>query len=99
VISGLAVDPAALWPPNHKLKTVAVVYTLSDNCGAATAELLVSSGASRGGKGLDAQVVDDHHVLLAADGEQEYLITVVATDGAGNRSAASIAIGVGPRSR
>jgi rhodanese-related sulfurtransferase len=104
IIGDLAVDTATLWPPNHKMNLVTVAYTAVDNCGSVTAELLASSRDLRGenpqgGPWVDPQVVDAHHLLLAADGEQEYLITVVATDGAGNRSASSIAIGVGPRSR
>jgi hypothetical protein len=101
IISDLAVDTATLWPPNHKMNLVTVAYTAVDNCGAVTADLLVSSRDSRGGdaQGLDPQVVDAHHLLLAADVEREYLITVVATDPAGNASASSIAIRVGGPSR
>ena len=99
VISGLAVDPPALWPPNHTLTLVTVVYTVADNCGSTTTELLVSSSDSPGGNRLDAQVVDNHHVLLPADWEREYLVTVVATDTAGNASASSVAIRVGAPSR
>lgn len=101
IIGDLAVDTATLWPPNHKMNLVTVAYTAVDNCGAVTADLLVSSRDSRGGdsQGLDPQVVDAHHLLLAADVEREYLVTVVSTDTAGNASASSVAIRVGAPSR
>jgi rhodanese-related sulfurtransferase len=99
VISGLAVDPPALWPPNRTLTPVTVAYMAADNCGSTTTELLVSSSDSPGGNRLDAQVVDAHHLLLGADAEREYLVTVVATDTAGNTSASSVAIRVGVPSR
>ena len=34
VIAGLGADPISLWPPNHKMTTVAISYTVTDNCDA-----------------------------------------------------------------
>ena len=98
VISNLAVDKEWLWPPNGKLQLVTVNYTAVDNCGSVTTELLVATD-SRDSHRTDARVVDAHHVQLAADlGDGErltYVITVVATDAAGNRSDAPIFVRVG----
>jgi rhodanese-related sulfurtransferase len=84
VISDLGVDKPLLWPPNHKMEVVTVAYAAADNCGTANTELLVSAG----------EVIDAHHVRVAADRDARYVITVVATDDAGNKSAASITVGV-----
>ena len=98
VISDLAVDMEWLWPPNGKPQLVTVDYVAADNCGGVTTELFVASD-SRDGRLADARVVDAHHVLLAADlddGERRtYVITVAATDAAGNRSDAPILVRVG----
>jgi rhodanese-related sulfurtransferase len=104
-IGGLAAETGTLWPPNHQLRLVTVAYSATDNCGTVTTELLVSSDSggedSRGPRRFDAQVVDAHHVLIAAGLDQgdelAYLITVVATDAAGNQSALSIEVGGGSR--
>jgi hypothetical protein len=42
-VTGFAVSPAVLWPPNHRMVDVAVDYRLADNCGATSCSLAVSS--------------------------------------------------------
>jgi rhodanese-related sulfurtransferase len=103
VVSDLSADTSLLWPANHKMALVTIDYTSTDNCGSVATELLISPRRSNDDerherRGPDAQVIDAHHVSLAADREAFYVISVVATDLAGNRSAASITVGVG-RSR
>jgi rhodanese-related sulfurtransferase len=103
VISELAVDRPVLWPPNHQMALVTVDYATADNCGPVTTALLVSSSDSGRADSNDRrrpdwEVIDAHHVRLEAerDGHHDrvYWITVSATDGAGNHSAASIAVRV-----
>ena len=101
VISGLAVDKPVLSPPHHRMELVTLAYTVADNCGPVTTELLISRHESDRGDSDDHgrpdwQVIDAHHVSLATEHEDHrnrtYWITVVATDGAGNHSASSVAV-------
>ena len=102
LISDVAVERPVLWPPNHRMRLVTVAYTATDNCGAVTTELTVSSsdhdGHSHGRRDADAVVIDAHHVGLEADRDEGhdrvYVISVVATDTAGNRSSASVVVRV-----
>ena len=41
-IIGVSVDKPVLWPPNHKLVDVTVLYTSTDNCTAPSCSLSVS---------------------------------------------------------
>ena len=99
-IQGLAVDKPVLRPANHRMVLVEVAYTLADNCGAVTADLAVSSDDRDDGPNRhrrdDWEIVDAHHVALAADHDRHdgrvYTITVMATDDAANRSAASVLV-------
>ena len=102
-ISNLAVDKPVLWPPNHRMEVVTIGYTAADNCGPVTTELIVSTdrpsaSAAQAGR-PDWEVLDAHHVSLRVEREGSdgriYWITVVATEGAGNRSARSAAVRVG----
>jgi len=103
-ISGVSVSPGTLWPPNHKWWTVAVSYTLSDNCGAVTSSLSVTSnepvnGLGDGNTSPDWQVVNNHTVRLRAeragvgDG-RVYTITITARDTAGNVTVATTQVTV-----
>ena len=97
VLSDLAADRRALWPPNHQLETVTIDYAVADNCGPVSTELMVSSSEPSGHR-ADWEVVDEHHVRLRAeaDGRRDriYWITVVATDGAGNQATGTVAVRV-----
>jgi rhodanese-related sulfurtransferase len=108
VIGDLAVDKPVLWPPNHRMELVTIAYTLADNCGPVTTELMISSNDSDGidsshRRRPDWEIIDAHHVRLAVEREGHhdriYWITVVATDGAGNHSAGSVEVRVPSRQR
>ena len=103
VISGLSVDHAALWPPNHQLVDLTVSYSVSA-CGAVVNSLSVTSsepvnGTGDGDTAPDWVVVDDHHLKLRAEraaggSGRVYTITVTSTDSAGGSSSQSVAVSV-----
>jgi hypothetical protein len=80
-ISGAGVDRSTLWPPNHQMVDVEVMYTVTVSCAITTTTLSI---ASNEGGGADYQVVDAHHVRLRAersggDYGRVYTITIAAT--------------------
>ena len=94
VISRVMVCTPTLWPPNHKLRTVTVNYTATDDSGVApTCTLSVRSNEPLSGTGTgdlspDWQIVDAHHVKLRAERSPKgtgrvYTITVTCRDRAG----------------
>jgi hypothetical protein len=105
-ISGLGVSPTQLWPPNHKMRDVAVSYSVSDNCSAAaqlTCVLSVSSNqpvndVGDGNTAPDWEIVGAQHVRLRAERSQGqtrvYTITLTCTDAYGNASSKSATVSV-----
>lgn len=103
-ISNVSTSPNTLWPPNHKMVLVTVNYTLTDDCGPASATLSVSSnepvnGIGDGNTSPDWQVVDAHHVYLRAERSgpgdgRVYTITVNATDALGFTASATTTVTV-----
>ncbi|MEO5782781.1 MAG: HYR domain-containing protein, partial [Ginsengibacter sp.] len=98
VIHNLSASPNNLWPPNHKMKDVAVNYTTNDNCpGPISCSLSVTSneavnGTGDGNTSPDWVVIDDHNVQLRAEraggGDGRiYTITTTCHDQYGNTSA------------
>ena len=90
-------DPAVLWPPNGRLRDVAISIDAADDSGAPTVELVaVESDEPAAG---DVEVVDLRHVRLRAeraghgDG-RTYTLTYRATDRAGNATTASVTVTV-----
>jgi hypothetical protein len=92
---GLSATPVTIWPPDHKLKTIALTYTTADNCpGTVTNRITVTSsdpisGVSDGDKFPDWIVLNDHSLQLRAErgnGKEArvYTITVTPVDVAGN---------------
>jgi len=80
-ISGAGVDKSTLWPPNHKMVDVEVMYAVTGACATATTTLSI---ASNEGDDADYQVVDAHHVRVRAeraggDNDRVYTITIAAT--------------------
>jgi len=70
-ISNVSADVVTLWPPNHKMRDVAVNYTATDNS-ELTRTLTVNSsdpitGTSDGDLGPDWEVVDANHLKLRAE--------------------------------
>jgi uncharacterized repeat protein (TIGR01451 family) len=104
VITGASVDMAALWPADHKMKNVRVFYSTTDNCGAVTTALAVSSnepvkGTGDGDTAPDWEIVDGNTVRLRAEragtgSGRVYTITITATDSVGNASAQTVTVGV-----
>ncbi len=96
-INNLSASPNSLWPPNHKMKDVAVNYTTTDNCqGTITCSITVTSNEAVNGTGdgdtaPDWVVLDDHHVQLRAEragngNGRVYTITTTCLDQYGNSS-------------
>lgn len=102
IISGLTVDPASLAPPDGTMRDVALAYTVTDDRDPAPTAHIVSIAASQAGyvDGVDGVVEDSRHVSLraACDEDDEagraYTVTVEASDAAGNRSSATVAVTV-----
>ena len=101
VISAVTSSMVNIWPPNNKLVNVSVNYTASDNCGAVTTAITVTSNEkdTRGDTEQDWIIINNHLVQLRAEKgknpkDRIYTITVTATDAAGNKTSKSIVIGV-----
>jgi uncharacterized lipoprotein YddW (UPF0748 family) len=99
-ITEVSATPTQLWPPNHKLRDVTINYTATDNCGAITNSLAVTSNeTAAGNQEPDWIIVDDHHVKLRAERshfnkDRIYTIAITATDSAGNVSTQSTTVTV-----
>lgn len=104
VISNITVDPALLFPANHKMRNVTVGYTATDNCGPVTTALTVTSNEDDNATGDgdtegDWEIVSANKLKLRAERSGSgdgriYTITITATDGSGNQSAQSVTVGV-----
>ena len=97
VLSEIKISPKNLWPASNKMKKVSVKYTASDNAQEVTTELFVSSNAIDGV--ADWEIIDNHLLKLKAtrlpDGTPRvYIITVTATDKAGNTTTRTTSIAV-----
>ena len=112
VIVAVTANPRVLWPPNHKMVPVRVDATVIDDCSSTTWKILsVRSNQAVDSKGSgkktmpDWRITDDHTVLLRAErsgkdsSSRVYVITVQATDEAGNLSALSTVRVVVPHDR
>ncbi len=96
LITQVNANPSSLWPPNHKMKNVAVNYNTSDNCGTVSSSLSVSSnepvnGTGDGDTAPDWVILDNHHLQLRAERSgsgngRVYTITITSIDAAGNSS-------------
>lgn len=102
VITGASVDKPTLWPPNHQMVDVRVAYSVSDNCGAVSTRLSVSSnepvnGLGDGDTAPDWQIASHKLVRLRAERAgkgtgRSYTITIEATDSAGQTSSRSVKV-------
>ena len=102
-ITGLSATPNVLWPPNHKMVTVAVNYTTSDNCGPVSTVVSVTSDQPAGIFTPDFVVVNAHTVQLRAERSiipalfgkgRTYTIKVTAVDGSGNTTVQTVTVKV-----
>jgi uncharacterized repeat protein (TIGR03803 family) len=100
-ISNTAATPNVLWPANHKMVGVTVSYDATDDCGAVTNALFVTSNELPNGSGNgtapDWVIEDAHRVQLRAERSgtgtgRVYTITVISTDNAGNSSTKTITV-------
>ncbi len=107
VITGAGVDKTSLWPPNHHMETVTVIYGTGDNCTATAAvqcSLGVASnepvnGTGDGDTSPDWTVVDNHQVQLRAERSgtgtgRVYTVTITCTDAAGRSSIQPVTVTV-----
>lgn len=97
VLSPISLSRTSLWPANNKLKKTKVRFTTSDNGGAVTTDIAVSSNATDGIK--DCDVIDNGELRLRSsrlpDGSPRiYTITVTATDKSGNKTKRTTTIAV-----
>ena len=100
VITNVDATPSVLWPPNHKMRDIALAYDIVDNCGPVTTDLQVSSsepvdGTGDGHTGPDWNVLDPHHLQLRAERSGRgrgriYTVAIIASDAA-NQSASAAA--------
>jgi hypothetical protein len=95
-ITAARVEPAVLWPPNHKMVNINVMAEAIDNCGSATWKIVsVTSNQSVAGPGVhvpDWVITGDHTLQLRAErangrADRIYTITLQATDASNNVSA------------
>lgn len=104
LISAVTASPIALGPPNHKMVSVTLNYTVTDNCGPIATKLQVASnepinGTGDGDTAPDWTVVDEHHVLLRAERSGNgsgriYTLTITATDSADQSSIRDVVVSV-----
>jgi hypothetical protein len=105
VIGGGTASPSSLWPPNHKMVSITVGYSISGGCGgtACTITSVTSNepvnGAGDGNTSTDWQIVDAHHVNLRAERSgtgtgRVYTITITCTDGGGHTSTKAVLVTV-----
>jgi hypothetical protein len=107
VISAVAPNPSILWPPNGRLITVTLAYTVTDNSGAAACSLGVLSNERvnrrRDDDAPDWKVIDAMTVRLRAERVGEghgrvYTITVTCRDASGNAATRGATVSV-PKSK
>jgi HYR domain-containing protein len=103
-VTNLFVDKPSLWPPNHKMQTVTVNYTGTDNCGGTnvTGVLSVTSsepinGTGDGDTAPDWELIDAHHVKLRAERAKTgtnrvYTITIICSDSSTNRTTNAVQV-------
>lgn len=103
-ITGVGVNPAAIWPPNHKMIESVVDYQATGICGPVTTSLSVTSnepvdGTGDGDTSPDWQIVDAHHVRLRAERSgngngRTYTIGITATDVLNQSTSRTVAVRV-----
>ena len=102
-ISNVSAVPPRLWPPNHKMVTVKVNYTSTDNCpGPITCALAVTSNEPPNSTGdgntePDYIVVDNQTVQLRAERKgngngRVYTIAITCTDQYRNSTTTTTAV-------
>ncbi len=110
VIVSASVNPATLWPPNHKMVNVTVSAQVTDTCGPTTWKIMrvtsneAVNGGGSGNTSPDWVITGDHTLKLRAEragtgNGRVYTITLQAQDAAGNVSASKTVTVTVPHSR
>lgn len=103
-IQGVAATPDQLWPPNHKLHTIAVAVSASDTCDPDSSCAVIGVVSNEPDAGLDAddvpgdtEIVDAATVRVRAERASEgsgrvYTIRVECRDATGNASQGTVPV-------
>ena len=105
VLSGLAVNPAVLWPVNHKMVNAALSYGITATCDAQPKRTIAitsnqpANGTGDGNTATDWNVVDSNNIQLRSErsgnlGDRIYTITLTVVDSAGSKSSGSATVTV-----
>jgi subtilisin-like proprotein convertase family protein len=108
VVSDVSASPSLLGPPNHKMRNVAINYSVADNCPAAGAISCSifsitsnepDNGTGDGDTAPDWEIVDNHQVKLRAERSglgtgRVYTITVRCTNDVGNHTFRTVTVTV-----
>ncbi len=86
-------DPALLFPPNGKSRTVTIAVEAADESGDPTVELV--SAVAAGNKKADVNRITDTRFSVTAAVGAVYTFTYRATDAAGNSATATTTVRVG----
>lgn len=103
-ITGFAVTPGSLGPPNHAMIDVIVLYGVSDASGTAACAVSVASSEAvnvpgDGNTAVDWEIVSAHHVRLRAEragngNGRVYTVTLTCADAAGNAATRTASVSV-----
>jgi len=105
MITDISASPSNLWPPNHKMVTISVAVTATDNCGVPACSITsVASNEPENGLG-DGDMAPDWEmnegltVNLRAERSgtgsgRLYTITATCDDGCGNNSTKTVNVSV-----
>jgi hypothetical protein len=96
-INGVSATPSSIWPPDHRMVEVTLAYTSGDNCGGPTTNTLgvsVNAAGAKDKREPDWEILDALRVLLRADKGNVYTLSIISTDGRGNRAAKAVTVSV-----
>ena len=98
MIKDISVDPSSIWPPNGKMVTVTLNYSVTDNCNQLACQIS-SVTSNEPISSSDYVIVDTHHVKLRADrlgsgNGRTYTVTITCTDASGNSSNQAVTVTV-----
>lgn len=105
VITSATAGPATLWPADHKMRSVLVTTTSSDNCSGTSCKVIAVSSSEPldhigdASTESDWEILSDDMVSLRAERSgsgvgRVYTITVECTDASGNRSQSTTSVTV-----
>jgi hypothetical protein len=97
-IRDISVDPSSIWPPNGKMVTVTLNYSVTDNCNQLACQIS-SVTSNEPISSSDYVIVDAYHVKLRADrlgngNGRIYTISITCKDASGNSSKQAVTVTV-----